>query len=197
MHGNKDKSTTRVDFIAICASNALPMLKLRRFDCLRTCCRINQKVPNHKSSRFTLDERLMRVSLALSTVRDRVGRRTLTPLRPLRPWRAHLIEQVKLSIERPPLALPIAIEMSFAICSPSMGQVCKVNLIRLGAVTHGFDMDQRFVPLESFQTGFQVQINAPEDGSIAPPGYYMLFLVSNEGVPSEAAIVKLKHPPLP
>jgi hypothetical protein len=56
------------------------------------------------------------------------------------------------------------------------------------------DMDQRFVPLEFVQNGFNLQITAPEDGTIAPPGYYMLFVVSAGGVPSEAAIVRVKHP---
>ena len=76
----------------------------------------------------------------------------------------------------------------------------KLSFLRLGSVTHGFDMDQRFVPLE-FQID-TVQLNAlivtaPADGSYAPPGYYMLFLISDDGAPSIAKYVKLTPPPSP
>jgi hypothetical protein len=35
-------------------------------------------------------------------------------------------------------------------------------------------------------------LDAPPDGRIAPPGYYMLFLVSADGVPSVARFVRLE-----
>jgi galactose oxidase len=60
--------------------------------------------------------------------------------------------------------------------------VTKAALIRLGSVTHGFDQDQRYIPLTitSSTGGSQptITVNAPADGNIAPPGYYMLWILS-------------------
>ena len=69
----------------------------------------------------------------------------------------------------------------------------KVSLIRLGSVTHHFDQNQRFVPLafEPFDE-LTLVVTAPANGNIAPPGYYMLFLVTDDGVPSEAAYLRLE-----
>jgi hypothetical protein len=33
-----------------------------------------------------------------------------------------------------------------------------------------------------------LNITAPTDANLAPPGYYMLFLVDSNGVPSVAAV---------
>jgi hypothetical protein len=33
-------------------------------------------------------------------------------------------------------------------------------------------------------------VSAPANANLAPPGYYMLFLVSSSGVPSVAQILK-------
>ncbi len=40
-------------------------------------------------------------------------------------------------------------------------------------------------------------VKAPRDAHVAPPGYYMLFLLSDEGVPSEAEFVQLLVQPQP
>lgn len=75
------------------------------------------------------------------------------------------------------------------------GNVDAVSLIKLGATTHGFDMEQRYIPL-SFQpislppTAYNYEILPPANGFEAPPGYYMLFVL-NGRVPSVARIVKL------
>src|SRR5260370_40652357 len=36
---------------------------------------------------------------------------------------------------------------------------------------------------------------APPNGNIAPPGYYMLFLLNNSGLPSHASFVQLGQQP--
>ena len=63
-----------------------------------------------------------------------------------------------------------------------------------GAPTHAFDMDQRLVGM-SFTTGSgTLTVTAPPNGNIAPPGYYMLFLLNSSGVPSVAEFTKLGLP---
>ncbi|MFQ5414636.1 MAG: galactose oxidase-like domain-containing protein, partial [Phycisphaerae bacterium] len=78
------------------------------------------------------------------------------------------------------------------ITTVSAQDITKVNLVRLGAVTHGFDQDQRFVGLK-FAVSDPITLNAvgPVSPYIAPPGYYMLFIL-DDGVPSVATIVKLE-----
>ena len=71
----------------------------------------------------------------------------------------------------------------------------KVSFMRLGSVTHHFDQNQRYVPLVFELDPFLVStliVEAPADGNLAPPGYYMLFLLSDDGVPSVAKYVRLQ-----
>lgn len=75
----------------------------------------------------------------------------------------------------------------------------KVSLVRLGASTHSFDQNQRFQWL-SFIPEPQLdrlRVSAPVQPNIAPPGYYMLFVLKpgdRLGImfPSRARIVKLE-----
>lgn len=72
------------------------------------------------------------------------------------------------------------------------GSLRRAALIRPGAVTHAFDMDQRYVELSIERSaGATARLIAPPDVHIAPPGYYMLFLLNERDVPSEAAFVRL------
>jgi len=66
-----------------------------------------------------------------------------------------------------------------------------VVLIRLGAVTHFFDQNTRYVPLSFTQATGGLTVTAPVDGRLAPPGYYMLFLVNSNGLLSVAPILQV------
>jgi hypothetical protein len=89
---------------------------------------------------------------------------------------------------------PAAIQYatSFSITTPDASQITSAALIRLGAVTHAFDQDQRYVPLTFQQVAGGLTLQAPSSGNLAPPGYYMLFIVNSNGVPSVASIIKLQ-----
>ena len=50
-------------------------------------------------------------------------------------------------------------------------------------------MDQRYVPLSFTDGGDTVDVNAPANANLAPPGIYMLFLIDDAGVPSVARMV--------
>jgi hypothetical protein len=65
-------------------------------------------------------------------------------------------------------------------------------LIRTGAVTHFFDQNTRFVPVSFQQTSGGLTLTAPATSNLAPPGYYMLFVVNSNGVPSIAPFVQLQ-----
>jgi hypothetical protein len=53
-------------------------------------------------------------------------------------------------------------------------------------------MDQRFIGLEiTSRAGDVLTIRSPALRTVAPPGFYMLFLVNDQGVPSEAPFVHI------
>lgn len=72
------------------------------------------------------------------------------------------------------------------------GPISKVRLIKLGAVTHAFDMEQRLAELPFSQSGNTLNVTAPQNANLATPGYYMLFVLNSQGVPSVARILNLQ-----
>ena len=68
-------------------------------------------------------------------------------------------------------------------------------LMGLPAVTHSNNMTQRYVLLGTVSSpGGTVVIPAPSSGKIAPPGFYMLFVVDSNGVPSISRVVRVSAP---
>ncbi|MFI5025791.1 MAG: galactose oxidase-like domain-containing protein, partial [Solirubrobacterales bacterium] len=80
----------------------------------------------------------------------------------------------------------------FSIATPSAGSISKVALVRLGAVTHSVNMEQRYVPLGFTGSGGSITATAPLNANIAPPGVYMLFVIGSDGVPSLAKMVRME-----
>jgi hypothetical protein len=75
--------------------------------------------------------------------------------------------------------------------TPDAASISKVTLIALSSVTHGFNMGQRISrPLFSQATG-GLNVTAPSNPNNIPPGYYMLFILNSNGVPSVAKIVQI------
>src|SRR6185295_15007584 len=60
-----------------------------------------------------------------------------------------------------------------------------------GTSTHAFDMDQRLVGMSFTAGSGSLTVTGPPNSKIAPPGYYMLFLINDSGVPSVARFVLL------
>lgn len=81
------------------------------------------------------------------------------------------------------------------VSTPDAASIASAALVRLGADTHGYDENQRYVPLSLVQSGGGLNIQLPANGNIAPPGHYMLFLVNASGVPSVASIIRLDAAP--
>jgi hypothetical protein len=77
---------------------------------------------------------------------------------------------------------------NFTITTPS--SVTQAVLIAPGANTHGNDMHQRYVPLVFTGSG-SLNATAPPNANVAPPGYYMLFLLNSAGVPSVSKWIRL------
>jgi PKD repeat protein len=78
---------------------------------------------------------------------------------------------------------------SFTVTSPDAANIAKISLIRLGAVTHAFDMNQRFRWLSFVPGDGVLTVAAPTSPERTPPGHYLLFLLNGNGVPSVAKII--------
>jgi hypothetical protein len=85
--------------------------------------------------------------------------------------------------------------------TPSPTSISKVAMVRLGAVTHSVNMEQRYIPLSFSAGGGSVVAQTPANRNIAPPGVYMLFVIDSSGVPSVARMVRIEQsstvPPAP
>jgi hypothetical protein len=73
--------------------------------------------------------------------------------------------------------------------------IAKAELIRPAAVTHSSDPNQRFVDLPLTVDGNTIDLNVTSNPNLAPPGWYMLFAVDANGIPSIAKWVHLGGPP--
>jgi hypothetical protein len=80
---------------------------------------------------------------------------------------------------------------TFSVQTPYAAQITDVRWIRLGSVTHAFDAGQRANTLIFSQTATGVDVTAPPDSKSAPPGYYQLFILNRNGVPSVGKVVKI------
>jgi len=81
---------------------------------------------------------------------------------------------------------------TIAIPSPEAGSLRWAHLMRPCVTTHSFDGSQRLVDLPiASQAAGVVKATVPANRNIVPPGWYMLFVVSQNGVPSVASWVHL------
>jgi galactose oxidase-like protein/F5/8 type C domain-containing protein len=84
---------------------------------------------------------------------------------------------------------------SISVSGPA---AARAVLVAPGAATHAVDMNQRVVTLTSTtRPDGGLDITMPHDGHIAPPGYYMLFVLDAAGVPSVASWVSVGSAPAP
>ncbi len=72
-------------------------------------------------------------------------------------------------------------------------QVSKIVLMRPGSVTHHHDADQRYFQCHiTASSESSITFNTPPDRFTVPRGWYMLFMVSTNGIPSVARWVNLQ-----
>ncbi|PYM00548.1 MAG: hypothetical protein DMF19_09170 [Verrucomicrobia bacterium] len=108
----------------------------------------------------------------------------------------HLITTNRPQITALSFSGPIHYGMPFSVSYVSGSPISSVVLVRPGSATHASDMEQRLIGLcgatsPCTASNNTLSLTTPPDGSIAPPGYYMLFLLDNAGVPSKASFIQL------
>jgi galactose oxidase len=69
--------------------------------------------------------------------------------------------------------------------------VTKFAIVRMGTATHSVDTDQRRLSLAPTTVTGAYQLTIPADAGVALPGYWMLFALNANGVPSVAKVLKI------
>jgi hypothetical protein len=108
----------------------------------------------------------------------------------------HLITTNRPQITGLSFSGPIHYGVPFSVSYSSTSPISSAVLVRPGSSTHATDMEQRLIGLcgatsPCSASGNTLSLTTPANGSIAPPGYYMLFLLDSAGVPSKASFIQL------
>ncbi|MGW0468063.1 galactose oxidase-like domain-containing protein [Streptomyces sp. NPDC003027] len=70
-------------------------------------------------------------------------------------------------------------------------RITRARLMRPSAVTHTTDVEQRSIALGLKKTRDSVTVQVPQDRTLVPPGWYMLFVTDADGTPSEAKWIQV------
>ncbi|MET9884356.1 kelch motif-containing protein [Streptomyces sp. NPDC006430] len=73
-------------------------------------------------------------------------------------------------------------------------RIQRARLMRPSAVTHTTDVEQRSIELGLSKTAHSVTVDVPQDPTLVPPGWYMLFVTDAEGTPSVAKWLQVRAP---
>jgi hypothetical protein len=76
------------------------------------------------------------------------------------------------------LYVGLTMHNNITVSDPACNKAC---LIALGSVTHGFDMNQRYIPLSLTGSGTTKTVASPATAVQAPYGWYMLFVLKPDG----------------
>jgi hypothetical protein len=124
------------------------------------------------------------------------------PFVPAEIWRSEVfsppylpVDNDRPRISRAPAQIAHGEHFSIRVVAAQAGSPpTKAVLVKLGSVTHSFDFGQRLAPLtvESGSGEGRLNLQAPTNAHLYPPGYYMLFCLDGRGVPSEARMVQVK-----
>lgn len=81
---------------------------------------------------------------------------------------------------------------NFTVDTPTPLDITEVVLLRPGAVTHGINMSQRGIECVIAGTGAgTLDVESPPEPNLAPPGWYLLFILDSNRVPSEGRWIRL------
>lgn len=99
---------------------------------------------------------------------------------------------------RPTITAPDQILYGGTFDVATSGDVARFTMVRMSAATHSTNNDQRVLPVAATSRGGGGwQLEAPANANLAPPGYYMVFAVSSDDVPSVAGVTRLMGDPFP
>ncbi len=95
------------------------------------------------------------------------------------------------TISNAPTEAPYGANVS--VSHPSSDTITRVTLVKTGAVTHAFNMEQRFIEADFTDTSVGVRVKIPASANVATPGHYLMFLINDKGVPSTGHIIRISE----
>jgi Domain of unknown function (DUF1929) len=96
-------------------------------------------------------------------------------------------------IEKAPDKLRYGNKFRVSLSDEGADEIGSVVLQRIGPVTHNWDWGNRHVKLWVEQDEEGLEVSSPAAPGLAVPGYYLLFVVSKDDVPSHARVVHLDY----
>jgi hypothetical protein len=88
----------------------------------------------------------------------------------------------------------ISYGQAFDVAVSDPQHIASVALVRQSSTTHTNNMDQCYVGLVIEQRhADRLTVRAPGDGTIAPPGFFILFVLSEQQVPSVGHVLGLRQ----
>jgi hypothetical protein len=106
---------------------------------------------------------------------------------------SYLFNGARPTITLAPAIVPLGSQ--FFVATPDGASITKVTWTRLGNETHAFNWNQRINFLAFTPDPLGLNVTAPSDPNICPPGHYLLWILNGGGVPSVAAIVQVTQDP--
>jgi hypothetical protein len=94
-------------------------------------------------------------------------------------------------IDSAPDTLTPGLDFSIVVGS---GDISRVTLLQTGAATHSVNVQQRFVELPFTASSNTLFVEMHDQATDVPPGYYLLFVIKDNGVPSVGKIVRINLP---
>lgn len=86
----------------------------------------------------------------------------------------------------------VGLGATMTVATPDAQRIDRARLVRPSAATHVTDLEQRTVALEmEKRPDGTLGLALPGEATLVPPGYYMLFLVDDQGTPSVARWVQV------
>ncbi len=91
---------------------------------------------------------------------------------------------------RPTISAPATANYNSNIAVTGSTNISEFSLIRSSAVTHSTNNEQRRIPVTHTGSAGNYSVAIP-DRNLLPPGYYMLFALDTNGVPSVAEAIQI------
>jgi len=84
-------------------------------------------------------------------------------------------------------------DSTFAITTPDYERIAKVVIVKCGTTTHNFNSDQRLVelPMAKAEKPGELNVTLPNIPNIAIVGYYLLYILDRQNVPSEGKFIRV------
>jgi galactose oxidase len=90
------------------------------------------------------------------------------------------------------VSAPSSAQLGSKVAVTTNAYISAFAILRLSAVTHSVNNDQRRIPLSiTSGPGYQYTLSIPGDAGVAVPGYYLLFAITPNGTPSVGLLIHI------